>query len=114
MNSMTNRSVLTNSNPDAMGSRSMVKLQTPFQTGGTKSLIFLFLLIGILAGRSELAVTSSGVLDATMYNGKLIIPQESSKNNFRATVSADGKWLFEISPLHGTNDPLHRKTDIIY
>jgi hypothetical protein len=49
-----------------------------------------------------------------MFNGNEPVPQESSKNEFQALVSDDGKWLLEIRQLHSKSDPMNGKTDLLY
>jgi len=77
--------------------------------------ILLYVFLGIVFnGRGEDVVISSGILNETMFNGKNPVPNESSKNEFQATVSTDGRWFLQISPIHGINDPMYGKKDTIY
>jgi hypothetical protein len=78
-------------------------------------IVLLFALqVGIVNGLGENVITTSGFLDVTMFDGSKPVPQESSSNEFRASVSSDGRWTLEVRPIYKKGDILYGKKDVMY
>lgn len=78
------------------------------------SILFLALMLLASDGWAQVAMTASGCLTETMFNGAISVPSESSSNRFNATISQDGKFALEVRPIHQHGDFLEGKEDVIY
>lgn len=64
--------------------------------------------------KAEMVIQTSGFLDAKMFSGKNVVQSESSRNEFTATLSMDGRWLLAVSPIREKGDPLFGTSNVIY
>ena len=71
----------------------------------------LMLHSSVVVGFAEKVIVSSGFLNETTFNGKY---SQQKLHKFQATITDDGKWAFEVNPIHKTNDILFGKKDVKY